>query len=225
MTIPRRTGRWGAACPRASAIWTLTCIAGGWTRSSRLFVETGAERPLVAHVYRQMRAAAAQQRFERAESLRRRARRLTTILDRLGGVLEATHARPRLILAPHPSGAGLEGFWLTGGRLVDFGRVNGGIEELVERTNAALAKEGRIGELGAHVPPDEVDEVRIIGAWLASHPQTPQLALRPTPGRSVLTEFLARAARPRVPSPEAGSGDERELDHDGPDLVGSDRNV
>jgi DNA polymerase-3 subunit epsilon len=66
-----------------------------------LFVGDGpAGLRLVAHVQAQMRVAAAEQRFERAEWLRRRARRLGSILDKLGGVLEATHTRPRLVIAP-----------------------------------------------------------------------------------------------------------------------------
>ncbi len=177
-----------------------------------LFVDTQAEQPLLAHVHRQMRQAAAQQRFERAESLRRRARRLATILDRLGGVLEATHARPRLILAPHPADPGVEAFWLAGGRLVDFGPCPADPDELARRSRITVAREGRSGELGAHVPPDEVDEVRIIGTWLASHPDTPQLALRPLPDAATLTRFVV-AAR---------SGREREGHHDAGDLVGAD---
>jgi DNA polymerase-3 subunit epsilon len=176
-------------------------------------------QPLLHHVDAQMRAAAAQLRFERAASLRRRAGSLRTILGRLGGVLEATHARPRLILAPHPGDAGLEGFWLAGGRLVDWGPVGDDVDELEARTGAALAREGRIGELGAHVPPDEVDEVRILGSWLASHPDAPQLALRPTPDRAALAAFLERAGDP------AALRLERELDHDGLDLVAADRHV
>jgi DNA polymerase-3 subunit epsilon len=161
-----------------------------------LFVDTRSEQPLIAHVYGQMRRAAAEQRFERAEALRRRARRLAVILDRLGGVLEATHARPRLVLAPHPSDPAAEAFWLVGGRLVDSGRVTGGADELRERTERALRRGGRIGEVGAHVPPTEVDEVRIIGTWLASHPETPQLVLEPgVPDRARLREFLAVAER------------------------------
>jgi DNA polymerase-3 subunit epsilon len=181
----------------------------------RLFVDTAADRPVLDHVYGQMRQAASQQLFERAESLRRRARRLTTILDRLGGVLEATHARPRLILAPHPGDARCEAFWLVGGRLVDFGPCPGGVEELAERTGAALTREGRIGEVGAHVPPDEVDEVRIIGTWLASHPDTPQLGLRPAPEPDALRRLMES-----VPS-----GRERQLNHDGRDLVAADRHL
>jgi DNA polymerase-3 subunit epsilon len=163
----------------------------------RLFVGEAAGvqpgRPLLDHVEAQMRAAAEQLRFERATSLRRRGGRLGTILGRLGGVLEATHARPRLILAPHPGEAGLEGFWLAGGRLVDWGSLSEDVSELEARTAAALAREGRIGELGAHVPPDEVDEVRIVGSWLASHPDAAQLVLRPAPTRAALAAFLKHA--------------------------------
>ena len=181
----------------------------------------GSDQPLIRHVYGQMRAAAAQQRFERAESLRRRAGRLRIILDRLGGVLEATHARPRLVLAPHPSRGEPEAFWLIGGRLVDFGALGdagaeGAVEGLVARTEAALRREGRVGEVGAHVPPDEVDEMRILGTWLASHPETPQLVLRPAPDEAALGDLLARARR---------SGGEGELDDDGVDLVGADHHV
>jgi DNA polymerase-3 subunit epsilon len=159
----------------------------------RLFVDEPERQPLLEHVRRQMRAAAAAQRFERAEALRRRARRLAIVLERLGGVLEATHARPRLILASHPVGPGLEGFWLVGGRLADWGPVNGDPGDLQARTERALAKEGRAGELGAHVPPGEIDEVRIIGSWLASHPDTAQLGLRPAPDGATLAAFLREA--------------------------------
>jgi DNA polymerase-3 subunit epsilon len=187
-----------------------------------LFVDTAAERPLIDHIYRQMRQAAAQQQYERAESLRRRARRLTTILDRLGGVLEATHARPRLILAPHPGAESVEAFWLVGGRLVDFGPCLGGPGELMTRTEAALRREGRIGEVGAHVPPDEVDEIRIIGTWLASHPGTAQLDLRPAPDELALGALLADGCAGPAGAPSGGEG---KLDDDGLDLVGADRHV
>ncbi|MFZ0092057.1 MAG: hypothetical protein WAL63_21340, partial [Solirubrobacteraceae bacterium] len=179
-----------------------------------LFVDTGRDDPLLAHIDRQMRAAAAQQHYERAAALRRRARRLATILHRLGGVLEATHARPRLILAPHPGGDGAEAFWLAGGRVVEFGPCPTDSAELGARVRSAIGRHGRVGEVGVHVPPDEVDEVRIIGSWLASHPDTPQLALRPVPEPEALCAFVA-AAR---------SG-ERELGHDGVDLIGADPHV
>jgi DNA polymerase III subunit epsilon len=188
------------------------------------------DQPLLRHVYGQMRAAAAQERFERAESLRRRAGRLRTILDRLGGVLEATHARPRLLLASHPGNDPArppEAFWLVAGRLVDFGPLTGAapdaggqgaVDDLAARTETALRREGRVGEVGAHVPPDEVDEVRIIGTWLASHPEAPQLVLRPAPDRQALRELLQSARATR-------SGGERELDDDRLHPVGADHDV
>jgi DNA polymerase-3 subunit epsilon len=199
-----------------------------------LFVAAHSRQPLLDHVRRQMRHAAEQQRYEQAASLQRRLKRLGTILDRLGGVLEATHARPRLVLAPHPSETGrAEGFWLAGGRLVDYGAMDG--DDVVERTARALARSGRHGELGAHVPTDEIDEVRLIGSWLASHPEAPQLALRPEPTPDELRAFLTAPAlaAPTLAAPGAtapaltapGLTAERELDDDRLDLVGADAHV
>jgi DNA polymerase-3 subunit epsilon len=173
----------------------------------RLFVGQGdAGAALIGHVEAQMREAAAQRRYERAGWLRRRARRLAVILDRLGGVLEATHSRPRLLLAAHPVEPRVDAFWLVGGRLLDWGGVPDELDELERRTGAALARGGRVGELGAHVPPDEIDEVRIVATYLASHPDTPQLALEPIPDREVLGGFLASALA-------TGSTKEAELVH------------
>jgi DNA polymerase-3 subunit epsilon len=172
-------------------------------------------QPLLDHVERQMQRAATEQRFERAAALRRRHRRLRVVLGSLGGVLEATHARPRLLLAAHPNGAEFDGFWISGGRLVDWGSLGpGDLDQLASRTVEAIARGGRLGELGAHVPPAEVDEVRILGSWLASHPDTPRLALSPAPDRVTLEAFLERA-----------SALERKLDDDRLDLVGADRDV
>lgn len=155
-----------------------------------LFLGDGAAR-LTAYVASQMRAAAAERRYERAASLRRRLRRLEVVLSRLQGVLEATHATPRLVLAPHPvDRARRDAFWLVGGRLVDWGPA-GDRDELRERSLAALMRGGRI-ELGAHVPPDEVDEVRILGTYLASHPDLAQLPLQPQPDPIALDSLLAR---------------------------------
>jgi DNA polymerase-3 subunit epsilon len=156
-----------------------------------LFVHGDCNRSLLDHVEREMRAAATQQLYERASWLRRRARRLGVILNRLGGVLEATHSRPRLILGGHPADSKrLDGFWLIGGRLLDWGPLQLDIQQLQQRTDAALARGGRVGELGAHVPPDEIDEVRLIGKYLSSHADTRQLALEPRPSGDVLAEFV-----------------------------------
>ncbi len=100
----RPTGRWAAACRRASAISTRTSTAAGSTRRWRcsLAADGRAGERLLEHVDGQMRAAAHERRYERAEWLRRRARRLRVDPRPLEGVLEATHARPRLLLARAP---------------------------------------------------------------------------------------------------------------------------
>ena len=153
----------------------------------RLFVAgaDGRDR-LLDHVQNQMREASAKQLYERAASLRRRLRRLTLILERLTGTLEATHVRARLVLAAHPVDATRQdAFWLVCGRLVDWGPAPQDTEALEERGRAALIRGGRAGDLGAHVPPDEIDELRIVANYLASHPDTPQLTLeRPALSRT-----------------------------------------
>ena len=148
----------------------------------RLFLgETDGRDRLLAHVRGQMREAAAKQHYERAAWLRRRLRRLTVILERLGGALEATHVRAKLVLAAHPvDQVRGDAFWLAGGRLVDWGPAPEDTEALERRNQAALSRAARAGELGAHVPPDEIDELRIIATYLASHPDTTQVMLERT---------------------------------------------
>jgi DNA polymerase-3 subunit epsilon len=155
----------------------------------RLFLSDGG-RALLEHVEGQMRRAAFEQRFERAAWLRRRLRRLRVVLGRLEGVLEATHARPRLVLAAHPTDPRRhDAFWLVAGRLVDWGALPAEPGELMARTAAALARAGRPGEVGTHLPPDEVDEVRLVRAYLASHPELAQLVLEPAPDAEELARF------------------------------------
>ncbi|HEY6397968.1 MAG TPA: hypothetical protein VIX82_10990, partial [Solirubrobacteraceae bacterium] len=168
----------------------------------RVFIEGGDARELlVAHVHAQMREAAAAQRYERASWLRRRARRLSVILGRLDGALEATHARPKLVLAAHPTKPRFDAFWIVDGRLADWGPVEEEVDELAARTEAALRRASRRLELGAHVPPAEVDEVRIVATWLGSHPGTPVLALLPAPDLPALRSFVEGvAAEPSVSS-------------------------
>jgi DNA polymerase-3 subunit epsilon len=129
---------------------------------------------LLEHLERQMREAAAERRYERAAVLLRRRERLETLVGRLAGLLQATHARTRLVLAPHPAKARFDAFWVVAGRVADWGPLPRGAE-LAERTRAALGKRPA-RRVGSAVPPDEVDEVRIVHAWLAAN-EPPQLAL------------------------------------------------
>jgi DNA polymerase-3 subunit epsilon len=168
--------------------------------------DSGDGRPrLLEHVEAQMRLAADERRYERAAWLRRRLRRLTVLLERLGGVLEATHAVPRLVVAPHPCGGRPDAFWLAGGRLVDWGALPDDAEELERRTAAAVARGRRPGELGAHLTPGDVDDMRIISTWLAAHEDTPRLALDPVPEPAALAAFVAAAAQPAAAAQSNGN--------------------
>jgi DNA polymerase-3 subunit epsilon len=151
--------------------------------------EADGRRLLLDHVEAQMRTAAGELAFERATALRRRLGRLRTLLDRLEGPLRAAHADPRLVLARHPVADRWDGAWLAGGR-VAWGPV-ADPAELVARTREAA---GRASAPGVpHVPPPEVDAVRIASSWLSSHPEAPTLALRPAPSTDELVRFVEAA--------------------------------
>jgi DNA polymerase III subunit epsilon len=165
------------------------------------FERPGAGEALVAEVDRRMREAAAERRYERAAALLRRRERVEWVVERLEGVLRATHSAPRLVLAGHPVKDRFDAFWLVRGRLVDWGPLPGH-SELVARTGAALARPpGR-----SVVPADEVDEVRLVASWVADH-EPPELALDPPPSAPALMRFAADAtAAPPAPAPRPASG-------------------
>ena len=145
----------------------------------RLFVDgRDGGAALLAHIDAQGQAASAEQNYERAAWLQRRRARLDGLLRRLGGVLRATHAGTRLVLAPHPAGrARFDAFWIAGGRVVDWGALPRDAAELEARSAAALRAQPR-PELGGWLPADEVAETRLVGAWLAAH-EPPALELDP----------------------------------------------
>jgi DNA polymerase-3 subunit epsilon len=155
---------------------------------------------LLAEIEERMSRAASERRYERAEVLRRRQERLADLLARLGGVLRATHACSRLVLARHPSKPRLDAFWIVGGRVRDWGPLPP-LRELEARTEAVLGSAAGASR-GSAVPADEVDEVRIVSSWLAAN-DAYELPLDPAPGAAALSDAVARASaaqRPRVPA-------------------------
>jgi hypothetical protein len=77
------------------------------------------------------------------------------------------------VLAPHPTEPGrADAFWIVAGRIADWGPLPGPAE-LAARTRVALTTTPS----GAWLPADELDEMRIVGSWLAFHEDTPVLEL------------------------------------------------
>jgi DNA polymerase III subunit epsilon len=138
-----------------------------------LFERPGGGERLLALIDERMRKASEERRYERAASLHRRRERIEWLLDKLEGVLRATQAAPRLVIARHPAKERYDAFWISGGRVADWGPLPGA-EELEARTETVLERTGS----GARpvLPPDEVDEVRIVAGWVAEH-EPPELPL------------------------------------------------
>jgi len=101
------------------------------------------------------------------------------------------HAAPRLVLAAHPTAERWDALWIVGGRVADWGDLPGP-SELIERTEAVLSAPAPAG-----VRPDDVDEVRIVAAWVAEHePVALDLDPAPTPARLDRFVKTATARRP-----------------------------
>jgi DNA polymerase III subunit epsilon len=164
------------------------------------FERPGAGEALIEELDQRMHEASEAQRFERAAALLRRKERLAWVVERLEGVLRATHSAPRLVLARHPVKERFDAFWIVQGRLVDWGPLPGA-SELVERTEAALSRPpGRTA-----IPADEVDEIRIVASWVAEH-EPPALTLEPAPEQEALAAFVAEAApAAQAPAPAEAS--------------------
>jgi DNA polymerase-3 subunit epsilon len=145
---------------------------------------------LLDEIDRRIAEASAEQRYERAAALLRRRARIAWVLERLEGILRATHAAPRLLLARHPVKERFDAFWIVRGRLVDWGPLPGH-SELLDRTGAALARLD--GAQREPVPAAEVDELRIVWGWLADN-EPHELPLDPAPEPRELRSFVAAAA-------------------------------
>jgi DNA polymerase-3 subunit epsilon len=144
---------------------------------------------LIARIEEQMAEASAAQRYERAAVLLRRRDRLAALVGRLSGLLEATHARSRLVLARHPAKDRWDAFWLVAGSVVDWGPLPEP-GEVAERTERALAKRPTRHRA---VAPEQVDEIRIVHTWIAAH-DPPLLALDPSPCGPEIETWVRRVA-------------------------------
>jgi DNA polymerase-3 subunit epsilon len=120
-------------------------------------------------------------------------------------MLEAMHARPRLVLARHPTKDLWDALWVVGGRVADFGALPSDRGEISERTAAAMTGAARLGVPGsaASVPAGEVDEVRIVASWIARH-EPPMIELDDPVAAAdwALSETAGAPAEPASRDPE-----------------------
>jgi DNA polymerase III subunit epsilon len=155
-----------------------------------LFDGPDGAKKLLAELDRQMADAAHERRYERAEALLRRRDRLSWLLERLEGLLRATHTAPRLVVARHPVKERFDAFWIVRGRVADWGPLPGPTE-LAERSEAALKRAA--DRSPPPLPAAEVDELRIVWGWIADN-EPPQLPLEAGPPELERLERLLAAA-------------------------------
>ena len=124
----------------------------------------GADGPerLLARFAEEMARAAADQHYERAAVMRDRRDRIAELLSRLGGLVRAVHSGSRAVLAKHPVKPEWDLFWISGGRVAEWGPLRDQLPALDDAAKRlAAAKSAPV------VAPDEVHEVRIVSSWLA----------------------------------------------------------
>jgi DNA polymerase III subunit epsilon len=170
-----------------------------------LFEEPGGGERLLELLDDRLRAASDARHYERAAGLLRRRDRLAWVLDKLEGVLRATQSAPRLVLARHPVKERFDVFWVVRGRVLDWGPLPV-TQEVSERTEAVLERSPGRGR--APLPPDEVDEVRIVAGWLAEH-EPPQLDLDAEAGSDAVARWTQRLASPQWTQPRASTSSSR----------------
>jgi DNA polymerase-3 subunit epsilon len=166
---PSAYGQMGRCCspclgdldPNAYRRQIEKALAVFWSRDARL--------ALLAQLDEWIAEASRAQSYERAAALLRRRERLDRLLWRTEGMLEALHARPRLVLARHPVKDRWDALWVVGGRVADWGPLPDDAADLSERTRTAMTAQAPPPGAGVVVPPAEVDEVRIVAGWVARH--------------------------------------------------------
>lgn len=139
---------------------------------------------ILGHIDHELAVASADRRYERAAALLRRRERLEALLGRLSGMLRAVHDQPRLVLARHPSKPRFDALWVAGGKVADWAPLET-VDDLAVRTAAAAGQ-----PVTRDVAPAEVDEVRIVSAWIAEH-EPASLVLDPAPSVKRLEAFVA----------------------------------
>ena len=120
-------------------------------------------------------AAAGRSATSAPPALLRRRERLAWVLERLEGVLRATHAAPRLVLAQHPVKERFDAFWIVAG---PAGRLGPAARAAASWPSAPRPRSPAPPGARRRSRPDEVDEVRIVAGWIAEH-EPPTLAARP----------------------------------------------
>ena len=194
---PSIYGQMGRCCSPCLGDLDPNAYRGQVDRALALFERpNGAGPALLAEIDARIAAASADRRYERAAALLRRRERLSGLLDRLGGVLRAVHGDPRLVLARHPAKARHDVLWIVGGRVADWGPLPDDLGELARRNAIALA---RASAAAAAVRPDQVDEVRIVSAWIAEH-EPPWLALTRAADERLLERWLVRVRATATPA-------------------------
>jgi len=194
---PSIYGQMGRCCSPCLGDLDPNAYRGQVDRALALFERpNGAGPALLAEIDARIAAASADRRYERAAALLRRRERLSGLLDRLGGVLRAVHGDPRLVLARHPAKARHDVLWIVGGRVADWGPLPDALGELARRNAIALAG---ASAAAAAVRPDQVDEVRIVSAWIAEH-EPPWLALTRAADERLLERWLVRVRATATPA-------------------------
>ena len=188
----RSTGRWAAAASPCLGDLDPNAYRRQLDKALALFDGPGdAGERLLGYLDEQMREASEARRYERAAALLRRRERLAVAARAARGDAARRARTGRGWCSPrHPVKERFDVFWIVDGRVADWGPLPG-FEELVERTDAALAQPA--APAAATVRPEEVDEVRIVAAWIAEH-EPPALALDPAPASDRLLRFVERAS-------------------------------
>ncbi|UTI66012.1 exonuclease domain-containing protein [Paraconexibacter antarcticus] len=159
-----------------------------------LFAGPGGGAGVLDHVDALVRAAAAEQAFERAAWLRRRRDRLAVLLDRLGSAVAAAHARPELVLGPSLPVGEADAVWLVAGRIARHAVVRSAAE-LHAHTTAVLGAGGLRPGGPCHLTEDDVTQARIVATWRAAQ-EPPCLPLDPPPSAAAVRRAAAAAGLP-----------------------------